>query len=241
MLIRKISLGMTVLMALFIALPAAADRDYKKHDRGWKSEKQDCKYERRDKRYYEERGYRYDSRHRHNRYYPPRGHVIRALPRPHRVVPYRGIDYYFHSGIWYRRAGVSFSVVLPPIGIVVPILPPYYTRVWVDTTPYYYAGGVYYVWRPAAKGYVVTESPQENKIDQEPGVPYEFYIYPKKGQSEKQQATDRYECYRWASDQTGFDPTQPGGNVPAEQHTRKREAYQRAMKACLEGRNYSVK
>ncbi|MCK4837360.1 MAG: hypothetical protein KAS94_01080, partial [Desulfobulbaceae bacterium] len=66
------------------------------------------------------------------------------------------------------------------------------------------------------------------------------FIYPKEGQSEEQQATDRYECHRWSVDQTGFDPSQPGGDVPQREHSGKRLEYQRAMKACLEARNYSV-
>lgn len=35
----------------------------------------------------------------------------------------------------------------------------------------------------------------------------DLYIYPKNGQSEKQQKRDRYECHVWAADQTGFDPS----------------------------------
>lgn len=34
------------------------------------------------------------------------------------------------------------------------------------------------------------------------------YFYPTRGQSSEQQDRDRYECYRWAVDQTGFDPGQ---------------------------------
>jgi hypothetical protein len=33
------------------------------------------------------------------------------------------------------------------------------------------------------------------------------YFYPQQGQSEAQQDRDRYECYLWASRQTGFDPS----------------------------------
>ena len=40
--------------------------------------------------------------------------------------------------------------------------------------------------------------------------------------------------------ETDFDPTKPGGNVPEDQHAAKRAEYQRAMKACLEAREYSV-
>ncbi len=61
-----------------------------------------------------------------------------------------------------------------------------------------------------------------------------LYVYPQNGQSEEQQSSDRYECHQWANLQTGFDPTQAnGGGNPDD--------YQRAMKACLEGRGYSVR
>jgi hypothetical protein len=37
----------------------------------------------------------------------------------------------------------------------------------------------------------------------------EVYFYPRKGQSKAQQERDRYECYLWAKEQTGFDPSVP--------------------------------
>ena len=58
----------------------------------------------------------------------------------------------------------------------------------------------------------------------------------KNGQTEEQQATDKYECHKWAASQTGFDPTQAGGTAP-----NRRSDYLRAQAACLEGRGYSVK
>jgi hypothetical protein len=36
------------------------------------------------------------------------------------------------------------------------------------------------------------------------------YFYPLRDQDESRQARDRYECYLWAVDQTGFDPSLPG-------------------------------
>jgi hypothetical protein len=47
----------------------------------------------------------------------------------------------------------------PPAGIVVPVLPPAYTTVWVAGVPYYYANDVYY--GPAPGGYVVANPPAE--------------------------------------------------------------------------------
>lgn len=34
-------------------------------------------------------------------------------------------------------------------------------------------------------------------------------IYPSKGQSEKKMENDKYSCYGWAKNQTGFDPMKP--------------------------------
>ena len=43
----------------------------------------------------------------------------------------------------------------------------------------------------------------------------EPFIYPDKGQSAEQQEKDKYECYSWAKDQTGFDPMQvPTATAP---------------------------
>jgi hypothetical protein len=215
-------------------------RDRRDAGRDWQRVSERRRYTERERHEYEQRGYKYDTRYGHNRYYPPRGYMQRSLPGPHRVVPYRGHNYYYSSGIWYQRSGVSFSVVIPPIGIVVPILPPDYTTVWVGANPYYYGGGAYYAWRPAMSGYQVVEAPQDQNVYAEPDVPAELFIYPKLGQSEAQQDSDRYECHRWGVDQTGYDPTQPGGNVAPEQQANKFEDYQRAMKACFEGRGYSV-
>jgi hypothetical protein len=41
------------------------------------------------------------------------------------------------------------------------------------------------------------------------GVSFGQYIYPAKGQSAQQQEKDKYECYVWAKNQTGFDPASP--------------------------------
>lgn len=35
----------------------------------------------------------------------------------------------------------------------------------------------------------------------------QMFIYPKNNQSQAQQNKDRYECHRWAVQQTGFDPS----------------------------------
>lgn len=187
------------------------------------------------------RGYVYDNRYNHGHYYPQRGAAFGALPRGGNRVPYRGDDYYFRGGAWYRPWGPRFVVVAPPIGIGIGFLPPYYSTVWFGGVPYYYADDTYYVWRPDRREYVVTTPPPDAApASTAPPTSTELYAYPKNGQNQEQQATDRYECHRWASDKSGFDPTQPLGGVSSADADTKRAAYQRAQRACLEGRGYSV-
>ena len=63
----------------------------------------------------------------------------------------------------------------------------------------------------------------------------EIYVYPKLGQSEEQRDRDRYQCYLWAAQESGFDP------ASTDQDSDKAGDYRRAISACLEGRGYTVK
>jgi len=65
-------------------------------------------------------------------------------------------------------------------------------------------------------------------------------IYPKNGQTQDQLWADRYECHNWSKSQSGYDPTQPGGGVTASEAAERRDAYRRAMTACLDARGYGV-
>lgn len=107
--------------------------------------------------------------------------------------------------------------------------------------PYYYANDTYYAWRDAENGYEVVEPPSDQGASTQAPPSDDLFIYPKNGQPADQQANDKYECHKWASAQTGFDPTQSAGGVPPEQAGGKHADYQRAMRACLEGRGYSVR
>ena len=179
-----------------------------------------------------------DSRYNHNHSYPSRGHFVDELPGGHHVVVHRGTRFFFFGGVWYRPYGPRFEIIAPPFGIVVPFLPPYYTTIWVGGIPYYYANEVYYVQNPG--GYMVVEPPN-GEVVQAPSSVAQLFIYPRKGQSEQQQANDRYECHRWGVGQTGYDPTQPPGGLSQDQMTQKYADYKHAMSACLDGRGYTVK
>ncbi len=44
---------------------------------------------------------------------------------------------------------------------------------------------------------------------QEVTAAVDVYVYPGKGQTKEQQEQDEFSCYKWAKEQTGFDPNQP--------------------------------
>jgi opacity protein-like surface antigen len=94
---------------------------------------------------------------------------------------------------------------------------------------------------PAIAQYMATPPPAQSSA-----APAErsgnLTITAKNGQTQEQQWTDRYECHRWAKDQSGFDPTiqAPRDLTPTEVASR-RDQYRRAFSACLEGRGYAVR
>ena len=190
-----------------------------------------------------------DTRFRHNYYYPRRGSIVSALPPSYFSITFGGSYFYFQGGVWFRNAGVNFVVTLPPAGIITPVLPPTYTTVWIGSAPYYYANGVYYAQAVSVPGYVVVEPPSgaDNAIVQPaPGIPpapsntavvniEPLFVYPRNGQTEALILTDRNECNRWATGQTGYDPAD--GMADAQ----RRSNFQRAVSSCLEGRGYTVR
>jgi len=190
------------------------------------------------------RGQVLDGRYNHGQFYPAFGASFRSLPGGYRPYYFHGSPFYFSAGVWYAPGPGGFVVVRPPFGLVVSVLPPYYSTVWIGGLPYYYADNVYYTWDPAANGYTVVAPPdgadQPTPAPAQAATPTDLIIYPKNGQSSDQQAADRYDCHSWAKGQTGFDPTEAGGGVPAGTADSARGNYDRAMSACLQARGYQV-
>ncbi len=65
-------------------------------------------------------------------------------------------------------------------------------------------------------------------------------LSPRNNQSADQLAHDRYDCYRFAVAQTGFDPVR-SGSVASPTATQQRYEYDRAQSACFEARGYTVR
>ena len=59
------------------------------------------------------------------------GYVIDRFPERNYRVPYRGQDFFYSGGYWYRPQGPRYVVVQPPRGIRVRYLPDYAREVWI--------------------------------------------------------------------------------------------------------------
>ncbi|GLK91530.1 DUF6515 family protein [Pseudomonas turukhanskensis] len=165
------------------------------------------------------------------------GYRVEHIPQGRWRVPHGGIDYYYADGYWYRPYGPSYIVVTPPYGVRVRTLPSYAEQLWIGSALYFIAAGTYYLYQADRQEYVVTSPPtQVTSNNGWQGNGYDVVAYPARGQGQAQIAQDRYDCHRWAVNQSGFDPSQaayaPAPNVA--------DIYRRSLGACLAGRGYSV-
>lgn len=172
------------------------------------------------------------------------GQRIDRFPGDHYRVPYRGSDYFYSSGYWYRPNGPGYVVVAPPRGIRVRYLPDYASRVWIGGGMFFLAAGTYYQWANDTQEYVVVEAPSAPAQSQPQPVPqalaapggYDVAFYPANGQTPAQMERDRYECQRWAAQQTGFDPG-TATYAPSEQVV---GLFRQNMANCLASRGYGL-
>ncbi len=180
-----------------------------------------------------------DNAYGHNHPYPARGIPVAHPPMGAHSTHFQGQRYWFAGGVWYGGYRGGYRVVGAPYGSYVPWLPVYTTVVMLGGTQYYYANETYYLYHSDLNQYEVVASPGAVATTSSTEAPQpvgdNIFVYPKNGQSADVQARDRYECHRWAADQTGFDPTRSEGNQG------RRTDYLRAQQACLEGRGYTVK
>ena len=164
--------------------------------------------------------------------------MVDRFPDRNYRVPYRGQDYFFSGGYWYRPQGPRYVVVTPPYGIRVQYLPDYAREVWVGSALFFLAAGSYYTYENATQQYVVVQPPTEVPAPQPApqGNGYDVVAYPANGQSPAQVQQDGYDCYRWAVQQSGFDPrTVTYAPDPAVVQT-----YRQAQGNCLTSRGYQV-
>lgn len=170
-------------------------------------------------------------------YHKP-GYRLRLLPRGYVRIVVLGLPYFYIGGVYYRHHVDGYIVVRAPIGAVVSVLPPGFISFSIGGIFYYYVNDTYYTWDPDRIAYVVVEKPHGADRAMAAATEGRLFVYPNQGQSEEQQANDRYECHRWAVHETGVDPSL---EEMEEIHPDDRQDYRRAISACLEGRGYTVK
>jgi hypothetical protein len=150
------------------------------------------------------------------------------------------------GGFGYYRGwgwdGLGFGL---GYGLFFDSLPLYYSTLWWNDVPYYYADANYYQWNSAVHAYETVRPPREVKSQSalSEATFIDLFAYPNNKQTTEQQAQDRSDCRGWAAQQIGLDPTQAGDAVVVATvaATTQREDYLRAQAACLEARGYSVK
>jgi hypothetical protein len=173
-----------------------------------------------------------DARGRNDRGFPPLGYAATALPRGSIHIAHGGGHYFFDGGVWFRPYAGRYLVIAPPIGIVVPMLPPGFFTLDINGMPYYYANGTYYMMQPEG-GYTVVAPP--SGMSAAPSVPFEtmpsplssLVIQPRNGQSNAQSEADQQAC-------NGLAATQPGAATDAT-------IYQRSFAVCMNGLGYTVR
>lgn len=170
-------------------------------------------------------------------HYYPIGHRINVLPSSSIRIVISGMPYFYYTGVFYRPFGSGYIVVGAPIGAFVSTLPDGFIALTLGVATYYYINDTYYLWDDHRSGYVVVKKPKGADEAIKKATKERLVVYPNKGQDEEQQAKDRYECHRWAVTEAGFDPTLEEEEFSADD----RDVYRRALAACLEGRDYTVK
>jgi len=156
---------------------------------------------------------------------------------------FRGSFGYYRGWGWDGLGyGLGFGL---GYGLFFDSLPLYYSTLWWNNVPYYYADANYYQWNSAKSAYETVPPPLEvlNQSALSEATVTDLFAYPKNVQSTEQQAQDRSECRGWAAQQTGLDPTQAGDPVVVATVAAptRRQGDLRAQAACLEARGYGVK
>ena len=173
-----------------------------------------------------------------HRHYIPRGYRLRHLPRGFIRIVIGSLPYFYYSGVYYRDHLDGYIVVGAPIGALVYELPIGFITFGIGNFVYYFVNDTYYFWDDVREAYVVVEKPDGADEAIAAATEERLYVYPNLGQSQEQQSRDRYECHRWAVQESGVDPSLwDEYEITYED----RSNYRRAISACLEGRGYTVK
>ena len=71
--------------------------------------------------------------------------VIAHLPFGSVGVTFGDRHYHYHGGYYYQPVPRGYVIVRPPVGIIVPVLPPSSVYIIIGGSPYYRSGDIYYM------------------------------------------------------------------------------------------------
>lgn len=102
--------------------------------------------------------------HKH-RYYNHRQFVVVRARRPHVVLHqagysrylHRNMEYFYNDGWFYRNINGAYTVVAPPFGLRIKVLPVGYRTILFSGVPYLFHHGIYYLEHPSKGDYEVVE------------------------------------------------------------------------------------
>ncbi|MFT7686823.1 MAG: hypothetical protein ACI9FB_002171 [Candidatus Azotimanducaceae bacterium] len=155
-----------------------------------------------------------------------------SLPSRYNKVVVGPSIYYYSDGVYFVKQGSAYVVVHGPVGARVSMLPYGFRSLHVGPRRYFFVNSTYYVYASATNDYVVVAEPANvGKVSE---VSKDPIIYPAENQTEEEIDKDRYECHRWALDQSGFDPS----SQTLMEHGS--DKYYRSLTACLSGRGYTL-
>jgi len=164
---------------------------------------------------------------------PPIGIVVPTLPTFSTTLAHDGETYLYANDIYYRpRPDLGgYEVVNEP------------AEGLPQTGPDARVGGQLPGAAPATPAaapvpVTLSAAPASASPSGPPTGP-KVFLYPKNGQTLDQQARDRYECYRFAVAQSGFDPTRSTGAAAPAAGNEPQSDYERAQSACFEARGYA--
>ena len=128
------------------------------------------------------------------------GVTVNVLPDRYQVARYRNQEFFFKSGVYYRKHKAGFIVVRAPVGLRVTSLPLGYKRLVLRGKPYFYFNSVYYV--KDGGDYLIVANPDNSSHINNGVKQQKLLVYPANEQPPHQVRKDKYECMEWTVEQT---------------------------------------
>lgn len=82
------------------------------------------------------------------------------LPAGHKKIVIGNANYFYHSGVFYKKSSAGYVVIKAPIGARIKTLPAGYVTIHFGGVPYFYYYGAYYIYDDTDREYIIVEAPE---------------------------------------------------------------------------------